>query len=95
MNQKRLIALIDANVLIPENLGSFLATCAYTGCITPVGATLHSFPMAIGTTRVEGLDAKLVMNLIRKVGLSQSQVAEMTKVQAIDKWNKYLSKGGQ
>jgi len=51
MNQKRLIALIDANVLIPENLGSFLATCAYTGCITPVGATLHSFPMAIGTTR--------------------------------------------
>jgi predicted nucleic acid-binding protein len=40
MNQKRLIALIDANVLIPENLESFLATCAYTGCITPVGATV-------------------------------------------------------
>jgi hypothetical protein len=52
-------------------------------------------PQDIPEATVEGLEAKLVMNLIRKVGLSQSQVAEMTKVQAVDAWNKYLSKSGQ
>ena len=45
-------AVLDANVLIPENLGSFLATCAYTGCFTPVLSTLaldeviRNFPIA-------------------------------------------------
>lgn len=32
----RLVAVLDANVLIPENLGSFIATCAYTETFTPV-----------------------------------------------------------
>jgi predicted nucleic acid-binding protein len=36
----RIVAVLDANVLIPENLGSFLATCAYTGAFTPVLSTL-------------------------------------------------------
>lgn len=36
----------------------------------------------------------LVRNLIRKVGLSQSQVAKMSKEDAVDAWNKYLSEGG-
>ncbi len=43
----------------------------------------------------EGLDAILVRNLIRKVGLSQNQVAKMNKAQAVDAWNKYLSEGGK
>jgi predicted nucleic acid-binding protein len=36
----RVVAVLDANVLIPETLGSFLATCAYTGAFTPVLSTL-------------------------------------------------------
>ncbi len=43
----------------------------------------------------EGLDAILVRNLIRKVGLSQNQIAKMSKAQAVDEWNKYLSEGGK
>jgi len=46
------IAVLDSNVLIPENLGSFLATCAYTGSFTPVLSTfafdevVRNFPIA-------------------------------------------------
>jgi predicted nucleic acid-binding protein len=36
----QIVAVLDANVLIPETLGSFLATCAYTGAFTPVLSTL-------------------------------------------------------
>ncbi|MGC2174980.1 MAG: hypothetical protein WA614_05925 [Acidimicrobiales bacterium] len=39
----------------------------------------------------EGLDAKLVRNLITKVGLSQSDVAALSKAEAVEKWNQYLS----
>jgi len=39
----------------------------------------------------EGLDAKLVRNLINKVGLSQSEVAAMSKAEAVEKWYQYLS----
>jgi hypothetical protein len=39
----------------------------------------------------EGLDAKLVRNLITKVGLSQSEVAALRKTEAIEMWNQYLS----
>lgn len=51
-------------------------------------------PQTIPEISVEGLDATLVRNLIRKVGLSQSQVAKMSKAQAVETWNKYLSDGG-
>ena len=42
----------------------------------------------------EGLNAKLVRNLIRKVGLAQEAVASMTKDQAAEAWNRYLAEGG-
>lgn len=48
----RVVAVLDANVLIPENLGSFLATCAFTGAFTPVLSTfafdevIRNFPIA-------------------------------------------------
>jgi hypothetical protein len=51
-------------------------------------------PQIISETAAEGLDAKLVRNLIRKVGISQNQVAKMSKTDTIDAWNKYLSDGG-
>jgi hypothetical protein len=51
-------------------------------------------PQIISEAPAEGLDAKLVRNLIRKVGLSQNQVAKMSKTDAINAWNKYLSDGG-
>ncbi|MFI4971208.1 MAG: hypothetical protein ACHP7H_00895 [Hyphomicrobiales bacterium] len=40
---------------------------------------------------VEGLDAKLVRNLINKVGLSQPEVAAINKAEAVERWLKYLS----
>lgn len=42
----------------------------------------------------EALDAKLVRNLIRKVGLSEAQIATFTKAEAVARWEKYLSEGG-
>jgi hypothetical protein len=52
-------------------------------------------PQTIPERFAEGLDATLVRNLIRKVGLSQTQVAKMSKEQAVAAWNKYLSEGGR
>ena len=52
-------------------------------------------PQTIPERSAEGLDATLVRNLIRKVGLSQIQVAKMRKAQAVAEWNKYLSEGGK
>jgi hypothetical protein len=52
-------------------------------------------PQTIPERSAEGLDAALVRNLIRKVGLSQIQVAKMSKVQAVAAWSKYLSEGGK
>ncbi len=43
----------------------------------------------------DGLDAKLVRNLIRKVGLSQSEVAAMDKNQAVAVWTAYLASGAE
>jgi hypothetical protein len=39
----------------------------------------------------EGLDAKMVRNLIKKVGLTQSEVAAMGKAEAVEKWHQYFS----
>jgi predicted nucleic acid-binding protein len=47
-----LVAVLDANVLVPENLGSFLATSAFTGLFTPVisliaiDEVIRNFPIA-------------------------------------------------
>lgn len=48
------------------------------------------------TTAPEGeaLDAKLVRNLIRKVGLSEAEIATLTKAEAVGRWEEYLSEGG-
>lgn len=42
----------------------------------------------------DALDAKLVRNLLRKVGLRQEEVAQMTKTEATAAWNGYLASGG-
>jgi hypothetical protein len=42
----------------------------------------------------EALDAKLVRNLIRRVGLSEAEIATFTKAEAVRRWEKYLSEGG-
>jgi len=43
----------------------------------------------------DALDGKLVRNLMRKVGLSQAQVAALTKDEAVAAWQEYLTYGGQ
>ena len=40
------------------------------------------------------LDAKLVRNLVAKVGMSQSQTAFVTKEEATAAWQEYLTGGG-
>ena len=52
-------------------------------------------PQTIPESSAEDLDASLVRNLIRKAGLSQKEVAKMSKAQAVEAWNEYLSKGGR
>ena len=42
----------------------------------------------------DALDGKLVRNLIAKVGMTQSQVALLTKDEAIAAWQEYLTGGG-
>lgn len=41
------------------------------------------------------LDAKLVRNLIRRVGLSEADVAALTREEAIARWQAFLSSGGE
>ncbi|MDQ6615212.1 MAG: cytotoxic translational repressor of toxin-antitoxin stability system [Actinomycetota bacterium] len=40
------------------------------------------------------LDAKLVRNLIRRVGLTEAEIATFTKADAVARWEQYLSEGG-
>lgn len=42
----------------------------------------------------EALDAKLVRNLIRKVGLSEAEITTFTNAEAVGRWEKYLRQGG-
>jgi hypothetical protein len=42
----------------------------------------------------ESLDATLVRNLIRKVGLSVDEVGALTKDEAVKRWQDYLTGGG-
>ncbi|MGI8806584.1 MAG: cytotoxic translational repressor of toxin-antitoxin stability system, partial [Acidimicrobiales bacterium] len=42
----------------------------------------------------EGIDAKLMRNLLRRVGLTSAQVASMSKAEAVKAWEDYLSSGG-
>lgn len=39
----------------------------------------------------EVLDAKLVRNLIRRVGLSEEEVAALTKAEAVRRWEEHLT----
>jgi hypothetical protein len=41
----------------------------------------------------EALDAKLVRNLVRKVGLSEAGIAKLTKAEAVLRWQEYLTGG--
>ncbi len=42
----------------------------------------------------EVLDAKLVRNLIRKVGLAEAEIAGLTRAEAVLRWEDYLAEGG-
>lgn len=46
------------------------------------------------TSAGEALDAKLVRNLIRKVGLSEDEIARLSKAEAIHRWERHLAAGG-
>ena len=48
-------------------------------------------PMPVTTPQHQGIDAKLARNLITKVGLSQTELTDMTQVEAISTWTKWLS----
>lgn len=41
----------------------------------------------------ETIDAKLVRNLIRKVGLSEAEIATFTKADAVARWETHLKEG--
>jgi hypothetical protein len=43
------------------------------------------------TASAAALDAKLVRNLIRKVGLTEAEIAQLTKDEAVYRWNAYLA----
>lgn len=45
-------------------------------------------------TPTESLDASLMRNLIRKVGLTPDQIAGMSKDEAVAAWQEYLTSGG-
>lgn len=42
----------------------------------------------------EGIDAKLMRNLVRRVGLAPAQIATMSKADAVRAWEDYLSAEG-
>ncbi len=42
----------------------------------------------------EVLDAKLVRNLIRRVGLTERDLAGLSRDEAVQRWNDYLAGGG-
>lgn len=62
--------------------------CVVDGTLPPRPATP---PPQVPT---QGLDAKLVRNLIKKVGLTQTEVAAMSKEEAVAAWTDYLVRGG-
>ena len=47
------------------------------------------------TTKGKVLDAKLLGNLIRKVGMTPAEIGELSPQEAIDRWKQYLTAGGQ
>jgi hypothetical protein len=42
----------------------------------------------------DAFEAKLVRNLIRRVGLTEAEIATFTKAEAVARWEQYLSEGG-
>lgn len=50
---------------------------------------------AVPPRPAEGIDAKLMRNLVRKVGLSAGQIAAMSKAEAVKAWQDYLAGGGR
>lgn len=51
-------------------------------------------PTPTATPQHQGIDAKLARNLITKVGLSQTELADMTQANAVSIWNKWLNSKG-
>ncbi len=63
--------------------------CVERGVLPPRPAPATTGPLP------GGLDGKLVRNLIKKVGMSQAQVASLTREEAVAAWQEYLAGGGQ
>lgn len=42
----------------------------------------------------EVLDAKLVRNLIRKVAMSETEIGQLTRAEAVARWQQFLGEGG-
>lgn len=42
----------------------------------------------------EVLDAKLARNLIRKAGMTEEEVGQLSKAEAVSRWQQYLADGG-
>lgn len=59
------------------------------------GGTLPARPQPPARTPSgEALDAKLARNLIRRVGMTEMEIATLTKAEASARWARYLAEGG-
>lgn len=61
--------------------------CVNRGTIPPRPKLLQT------DSSVEKLDAKLIRNLIRRVGLSLDEIEKLTKEEAVERWQRYLAGG--
>jgi len=61
--------------------------CVEDGILPPRPQAVISKPAG------EVLDAKLVRNLIRKVGMTEVEISQLTKAAAVARWQQYLADG--
>jgi hypothetical protein len=84
MNDPKLVAHILRDQLVVTE--SDFWACVEDGILPPR-------PQAEMGPSNEALDAKLVRNLIRKVGLTESQIAGLSKSEAVARWQEFLAQG--
>ena len=85
INDPRLVAAILRDQLAVSERDFW--RCVDKGVLPP--RPQSPSPPAIG----EALDAKLVRNLVRKVGLSEADIVKLTKAEAIQRWQEHLRGG--
>lgn len=62
--------------------------CVNDGILPPRPRAVTSEPPG------EVLDAKLVRNLVRKAGMTEEAIGQLTKADAVARWQQYLADGG-